>query len=225
MELDDLKQRWAERDRKLDQSIRLNSLLLRASTLSKAETAIRRLSRLLRVELLLNVVAAGCLGPFIAEHLTEARFLLPAVVLDLGVILLIVAGVHQLVAIGSLDYSAPIVAIQKRLESLRFERIRVTKLTLLASPLLWTPLLIVTLKGLFDVDAYASLDVAWLAANVLVGVAVIVAGVWASRRYADRMERSPLLQRLMRNLAGHSLAAAAAFLGALAQFEQEETRA
>jgi hypothetical protein len=35
------------------------------------------------------------------------------------------------------------------------------------------------------------------------------------------MARSPLVQGLMRTLAGHSLAAAAGFLASLAQFSQE----
>ena len=47
----------------------------------------------------------------------------------------------------------PIVAAQRRLEALRIERIRVTMATLLASPLLWTLLLIVALLVLWQISA------------------------------------------------------------------------
>lgn len=224
MELDDLKRRWEDQDRKLEASLRLNTRLLNESVLAKTNTALKGLSRLLWFELVMNSVAVLWTGSFLAKHVAEPRFLIPAVALHLCVIALIIACVRQLVAIKMLDYSAPIVVIQKRLESLRAERIRATKLTLLCSPLLWTPLLIVALKSLFGVDAYTTLGAAYLLANLLFGLLVILLAVWISRRYAARMGGSPLVQRLMRDLAGHSLNAAASFLSSISQFEEDESR-
>jgi hypothetical protein len=80
------------------------------------------------------------------------------------------------------------------------QRIRVTKWTLLSAPLLWTPLLIVALKGQLGLDAYAIFSQSWLAAN---------------------LERSPCIQSLMRDIAGYNLTAAAGFLSSLARFEEE----
>ena len=157
MDLEDLKRRWDEHDAKLDRSIRLNTHLLQNVLLGKADASTRWLSRGLTFELLLSLIAPVCLGLFIAHHIGETRFLVPAVVLHLCAIAAVISTVHQMVAIHGIDYGAPIVEIQKRLESLRVERIRTTIWTLAAAPLLWTPLLIVALKGLFDVDAYASL--------------------------------------------------------------------
>jgi hypothetical protein len=219
--LDDMKERWEAQDAKLDTLLRLNTRLLQAPALGKAESAMRRLSILLGIELLLNFFAALCLGSFLWDHAAEPRFLLPAAVLHLGVIALLGAGIHQLVAIGSLDYSAPIVEIQKRMEALRAQRIRATMLTLLAAPLLWTPLLIVGLEGLLGLDAYAILPAGYLLANALFGLAVIPLAIWLARRYADRMERSPLVQRLLRDIAGTNLNAATGFLSRLARFEAE----
>ncbi len=222
MTLDELKDRWNENDRTLDATLRLNTRLLRASTLGKAETAMRRLSRLLGIEVALNLVATIVLGSFIADHLGEPRFLLPAAALHLCAIGLVIAGIHQLAAIGRLDYAAPIVAIQRKLESLRWLRTRITQWTLLVAPLLWTPLLIVGLKGLVGVDAYAVFRGDWLLANLLFGAAVIPAALWLSRRYADRLEQSSLARRLMRDIAGHNVNAALGFLDALARFEEEK---
>jgi hypothetical protein len=115
------------------------------------------------------------------------------------------------------------VEIQKRMETLRAQRIRATMLTLLGAPLLWTPLLIVGLKGLLGLDAYAILSARYLLANALFGLAVIPLAVWIARRSADRMGRSPLVQRLLRDLAGHNLNAAAGFLSQLERFEAEES--
>lgn len=222
MDFDDLKQRWEDQDRKLDASLRLNASLVRTSALSKAKTAMRRLSLFLGIEVLLDFGLVLLLGSFLGDHWMEARFLLPAALLDLGLILLLIAGAHQWIALRNLDYSAPVLRIQKRMESLRMQRLRATKWTLLAAPLLWVPMLIVGLKGLLGVDAYLILPGGWLIANLLFGLAVIPLAVWISRRYADRMDRSPLVQRLLRDLAGYNLNAAADFLSSLAQFEEEQ---
>ena len=60
-------------------------------------------------------------------------------------------------------------------------------------------------------------------ANLLFGLAVIALAVWVSRRYAERMARSPLVRRLMRDLAGSNLNAAEGFLERVARFEEERT--
>jgi hypothetical protein len=221
MDLDEMKQLWNDQDPTLDKALRLNTRLVQAPVLRKAKNAMTRLSLLLWMELLIHGVCALWMGSFLWDHRSEPRFFLPAAVLHLGVILLLSSGVHQLAAIGNLDFGAPIVAIQRRMESLRMQRLRVTQLTLLASPLLWLPLLIVVLKGFFDLDAYAIFSKSWLIANGLFGLAVIPAAIWISRRYAERMAGSPLVQRLLRDMAGYNLNAAAGFLSTLARFEEE----
>jgi hypothetical protein len=221
MELQDLKNLWAEYDRKLDTSLRLNSRIWRELNLSRVDSALKRLSRLLVFELLMNLAVVMALGWFIAEHAGEMRFLAPALALGLCAVALVIASIRQLAALHSLDYSAPVVAIQKRLEALRIERIRATKWVLLLSPLLWTPLLIVALEGLFGLDAYLFLDGRWLAANLLFGLAFIPVMLWAARRFAGRWQGSPLVQSLMDDLAGRSLVAAAGFLSELSRFEEE----
>src|SRR5262245_13781472 len=222
MDLDELKKRWADQEHALGENIRLSTRLLRASELGKAETALRRLTRLLWLEVVTNGIAAVWLGSFIAAHVSDTRFLVPAAILDVCTVLLLIAGIRQLVAIRTIDYSAPIVRIQRRLESLRIERIRTTKITLLGGPLLWTPLLIVAARGLFGIDLYATVTSAWLLANIFFGVAVIVVAVWVSRRYAEHLEASSFWGRLMRHLAGKSLNSAVGFVNAVERFENED---
>jgi hypothetical protein len=225
MELDDLRQRWEEQDAKLSASLRLNTHLLLASGLGKTESALGRLSRLLVAGLVVNFAAVLWLSSFLAEHVQEPRFLIPGAALHLGVIALLFAGVRQLVALRRIDLGEPVLAIQKRLESLRVERLRAVKWTLLLAPLAWVPLLVVALKGFFGLDAYAIFDRWWLAANALLGVLGLTAAIFVSRRYADRIGLRPLARRLMKELAGHNLTAAQAHLDALARFTEEEGRA
>lgn len=220
MELEDMKAMWEAQDRKLDAILRLNSKLLQKTNLDKADTALKRLFRGLLFEVVLNFGAVVLLGWFISNHLTEIRFLVPAVVLDVCVIALNIALIRQLVAIRDIDYDAPILVIQKKVELLKIQRIDALKWTLLSCPLLWVPLQIVAFQGLFGVDVYAYFGIDYLVANLLFGIAVIPLALWISKRYASRMKRTGLAQRLMGALAGSDLNAAIGFLNALARFEE-----
>jgi len=112
--------------------------------------------------------------------------------------------------------------IQKQLESLRVLRIRITQWALLTGQVVWwIPFLIVALKGFWDVDAYKVLGTGFLLANIAVGLAIIPLAFWVSRKFGARMGRSPVMQRLMRELAGYNLNAATCFLATVSDFETE----
>jgi hypothetical protein len=218
MNLEELQTKWAAYDQKLDASLRLNTQVLAALELNKTRSALQRLKIILALDLAMNFVLIMLFGAFIADHISEMQFVIPAVVLDLGVIVLIASGVRQLLLAGSVDYSEPVTAIQKTLVRLRLHRTRRTLLTLLVATLFWTPLLIVGCKALLGLDAYAVLGSRYLLWNLLVGCAMIPLLLWLSRKYAARMERSPRLQALMNDLAGRNVAAAIKSLDNLREF-------
>ncbi len=225
MDLQELKTQWDAYDLKLDTIVRRDASRWRADHLDKADSRLRRLSRAVTVELAITAIGVLLLGSFIGDHFREARFLAPAILVHIFAIGLLIAGGRQLFAIKTIDYSAPIVDIQKRLENLRILRIRTTKWVFLLCPLLWTPFLVVALKGFLGVDAYAALDTTWLAVNVAFGVIVTLALVAISRRWTDRFARSPFFQRLMDDIAGRSLMDAERFLDTLSRFDKEESAA
>lgn len=124
--------------------------------------------------------------------------------------------------LSAIDFSGPIVNTQKSLQTLRRLRIRKTMWTWILAPALWTPLIVVRLEGAFGVNASSSLGGAWVATNALLGLALIPAVVWVSRRYADRLAEVPFVQRLMNDVAGRSLTAAKACVDQVALFERED---
>lgn len=221
MELDDLKRRWEAQDPKLDAGLRLNLSLVQATVLQKTRGALRWVSAGLWVGLMMNVVSVLLLGSFWFDHLHEPRFLIPGLVLHLAAIALLATGVRQLVALSQIDYGAPVVEIQRRLGAIRTEREREILWVFLASPLLWTPLLIVGVRGLLGIDPYLFLGPRYLAANVAAGLAVLLLGGWIARRYASRVERSPRLQAFLHTLAGDRLNRALGFVQSLDRFAAE----
>ena len=221
MELDDLKQKWAEQDAKLEKSIRLNTRLLRESGMARVGKALAPLSWGIAVEGILNVATVLWLGSFLGDHIGEPRLAAPAALLFVCAIAILNVGIRQWVALRTLDYGAPVVEIQKRLATLRVGRIRTHQWILLLSPLLWTPMLIVGFHALTGLDPYAFMDGTWLAANLIFGLVFLAGMLWLSKRDGDRWSRFPAVQRLMDALAGRSLAAAHGTLEEIERFERE----
>lgn len=222
MELNALKEKWAEYDRKLDVSIRLNRQLLMAANMNRLRSPLRRFAFSVGLGGLIGLIGPVILGRFIYQHWAEPRFALPAVVLHVWVIASVAASIRQMVMALRIDYDQPIAVIQKQLQSLRVLRIRVTQWALLTGQVVWwIPFLIVALKGLWDLDAYKLFGTAFLLTNLAVGLAIIPLAIWASKKFEDRMGRSPIIQRLMRELAGYNLNAATARLATLSEFENE----
>ena len=222
MDLDVLKEKWLEQDRRLDVTIRLNRQLLIAAKMNRVRWPLRRFAFLVGLGALLGLIGPVILGQFIYQHWAEPRFVLPAVVLDVWVIANLAASIRQMAMAVQIDYDKPIAVIQKQIESLRVLRIRTTQWALLTGQVVWwTPFLVVALKGFLDVDAYKAFDTAYLLANLAVGLAIIPLAIWVSRKFGDRMGRSPVMRRLMRELAGYNMNAATDFLTTLSEFENE----
>lgn len=220
-EMDDLQQMWAAYDRKLDTNIRLSRQLLLAANLNRLRTPLRRMAFFVGIEAVIQLAVVMALGSFLFDHIAAPRYALPAAVLDIFAIAILAIMIRQIALALDVDYGKPIAAIQKQLTELRVLRIRYLQGIFLVSTLIWTPLLIVALKGFWGLDAYQLFGAPYLASNVLLGLAVIPLGIWLAKTFGDRMGRSPVVQRIMRDLAGYNLNAAAGFLASLSQFESE----
>lgn len=218
LDIDEMKQKWAEHDRKLDQSIRLNRQILCTTNLDRARSVLQRVAAFLGVEALVWFAIVMALADFTHQHAGALRLALPAAALDLYAVGMLAATVRQIVAVRQIGYDGPIAAIQQQLEMLRVLRIRMTQWGVMAGAVVWAPLAIVASKAVFGIETYSA---AWLWANVVFGLSLIPLVLWLSRRFSQRMGRSPFIQRLMKDLAGYNLTAARNFLAIVAEFENE----
>lgn len=218
LDLDEMRKQWTQHDRKLEESIRLSRQLLSSTNLNGARSALQRLAASLSLEALFWFAIVIALGSFIYEHFGMVQFALPGAALDLYAIGMLAVTIRQIVAAQQIDYGRPIAVIQKQLETLRMLRIRITQWGLLAGAVVWAPFAIVAARVLFGLDVYSA---AWLWANVLFGLSLIPLAVWLSKKFGDRVSGAPFFERVMKDIAGHNLDAARAFLERLSEFEDE----
>jgi serine/threonine-protein kinase len=218
MDLDEIKQQWEEYDRKLNDSIRLNPRLLSAMNLNRAHSSLQRMVFYLGVEAALWLAGIVFIGRFIYENGSAARFLASGVAVDVFVIAMLATTIAQIALIQRIDYGKPVAAIQKQMEGLRVLRIKTVRWGLVAGTVVWAPFIILICKAFLGV---ASLSAAWLWTNVALGLSLIPLTWWLSKEFGDKMQRFPFIQRLMHDIGGRSLNAAASFLATISEFERE----
>jgi uncharacterized membrane protein len=212
MELDELKNKWAEHDRKLDESIRLSRQLIRDTYTRRARFALWRLATMLALGSIFTLAVIVSLGKFIAQNWWMPRFALPAVALDLATIAALAALIVQIALALNIDYNQPVAVIQKRLESLRTLRIHYVQAIIFTAALAWMPIFIVWMKGFLGVDVYRAFPLSWILANIGFGLVALALGVWLVRRFGPRF---------LGDVAGYNLKAASGFLATLAEFEKD----
>lgn len=221
IDLDEMKQVWAQQDSRLDESLRMNRQLLSATVLNKTRTAMQRMALWLGIEGFVWFTIVVWLGSFVYAHIGVGRLAVSAIALDVYAIAMLAATLRQIVAARQIDYAEPVFGIQRQLEKLRILRVRITVRTLLGGTIVWAPAMIVVCKAFLDLDVNST---AWLWANILFGLALVPLELWLSKKFGDRMDGSPFLQRVMKDITGHNLNAAFTSLTKLAAFEKEEPR-
>lgn len=218
-ELDEMKSQWTRLQSRLDSTVRLNLRTLGAINLKRADTALLRLTMWLGIEAFLAVMATLLLGSFLARHIGEWRFALPAAALLAFSIASLAAIIRQIILARSVDLGEPVTIAQKRLGDLRVSLTRSSKWTFILAIWNWSLLMLVAFKGLLGVDAYAAFGWNYVIANLALGAAAIPAGIVIARFLNTRSVKSPWLRKVIREMAGHNVNKASAYVDEVAQFE------
>ncbi len=216
MELDELKLAWQSLDRRMDALITMNQQEMLKDKRGKARSKLRPLAWGQSIQMIIGTVIALLSVGFWHANLETPHLFFAGLSLHIYGVVLIVFGGAMHGMLSRVDYSEPVVSIQKQLAKTR--RFYVLASTTLGMVwwLLWIPLMMVALAGAFGVDIYTQQPlVLW--SWVITGGGGLLASLgfifWASKRPA-------LSKKLERTAAGKSLNNAQAFLDEITEFEK-----
>jgi serine/threonine-protein kinase len=222
MELEDLRAEWASRDQKLQQSLSTQAALMRELVAERQLAKVRRVDGMSVFELVIYIAFVVSFGAFLAANWGRWEFFIPALALDIWTIAMGAVTFAERAKLRAVDFSAPVLEIQKRLAALRAERARVFQWAFMTGQLLWwIPFVIVVFRGLWGVDLYTVSDfmpvfIAW---NIGVGLALIPV-LWLAARWAGPWLANAKIGRSMLDaVTGRDLAEARALSERLAKFE------
>ncbi|MEW6366826.1 MAG: hypothetical protein AB1714_19535 [Acidobacteriota bacterium] len=222
MQFDDLKEAWAAHGTMLERSVAIDQRLLREALLRKVRFALAPYVLWRALEVALGITMLVVAMSVLAAHVTEPRYAIVGGALAVLTGAITALCTYLLVNSLKLDYGAPVMEIQRELEHTRLVEYRALKWAVIGGVVAWLPAGLVLFEALTGVDALARIDLAWLIANVVFGLAFLALGHLLSRRYVERPDLGPRARRLVDALSGRALRSAAGHLAELARFEREE---
>jgi hypothetical protein len=223
MELDELKAAWQSLDRRLERQSAISLLLLKDDRSKRMRSSLRPLfwGQLLQMLFGLVFVAlaaslwirAGSTPLELPWHVVLAGVFVHAY----GVAAIALAGC-TVGLIRTIDYSLPVLGIQKQLLKLRRFYIINGMIAGLPWWFMWVPVLMV-LVGLGGGDLYAKApSVVWIGMGI--GIAGLLATGWF-HRWSRSPQRPRLAKSMEDSVTGGSLRKAQAILGEISHFEAE----
>ncbi|MGH8427667.1 MAG: hypothetical protein ACRES7_06765 [Gammaproteobacteria bacterium] len=221
MELDDFKSAWQSLDHRLGQQHALNLQLFRDTRLDRLRRGLRPLKWGQAIQMMIGVGGTLLFAPFWIEHLREPGLLVSGLIMHLYCLALIVFGAVMQTQIARIDYSAPVLNIQRQLLRLR-HIYAVYGALILGLPwwFLYIPLVIV----LANMGSGANLFHAapsFIYISIAIGILGLLASWWFYR-WSHQPKRARLARALDDSAAGGSIRRAQQAINEIARFEQEE---
>jgi hypothetical protein len=171
-------------------------------------------------ELAVNGVGIVLLGSYATDHIGDLQLALPAGALMAFLVAYTIARVRQLTMIRTLDPGAPLVQTRERMARIALARARLIATTLALGPLLWTMTLLLLSRAAFGKDVTQTFGFAYVLANFIVALIVLVAGVVLSRKFLAVSAPGTFARRVCDVLAGESLARARRDLDTIVAYAQ-----
>jgi hypothetical protein len=215
MELDEMKLAWQTLDRRLELRNALELDLFKERKFDKIKSGLRPLVFGQILQIALGVLMSGLFAPFWFEHMQTPHLLMYGLSLHAYALMMIVFAARDLYMIFSIDYSSPVLDIQKRIAELRAWHLRIGPIFAITGSIVWMPMVLVVFYWLgADIWVHSPNFVYWLIANGVVCLGLVYGFVRWSRSSRSKFARS-----LEAGAAGRSVGRAQAVLAEIARFE------
>ncbi|MGH8127433.1 MAG: hypothetical protein ACRETC_03570 [Gammaproteobacteria bacterium] len=220
MELDDFKSAWQSLDQRLGQQHALNLQLFRDTRLDKLRRGLRPLKWGQAIQMLIGIGGSLLFAPFWIAHLHQPGLLAAGLVMHLYCLGLIVFGAVMQAQIARIDYSAPVLNIQRQLLRLR-HIYAVYGALIIGLPwwFLYIPLIIVLANMGSGANIFHTAP-SFIYISVAIGIVGSLA-TWWFHRWSHQPQRARLARALDDSAAGGSIRRAQAAADEIARFEQE----
>lgn len=154
MKFEELTEIWNSTDQNLEKSVQINHELVKELGLRKVKSHLSEIKWTAIFEIVTEFILAVILIEFIAGHLSEIRFVIPAVVLLIFTLFSLIVEIIKLSLFLRIDSNSSVVESQKKLIGLKFyEMLDINSLFVIV-PFFSAPFLIVFARLLFDLNLY-----------------------------------------------------------------------
>jgi hypothetical protein len=220
VELDDLRQAMDRLDKRLEGQAAVGAINFRRETRDRLRGSLRPLARGQTWLIVLGVLTAfaGVAVWHSARHAMGGLFACGVIIHVYGV-LMIGVGALTKALIGRIDWTGPVLGIQKRLAQLRKARIIAAMILGMPWCFLWVPAIIVAFRLLTGIDIFVFGPATWLW-QIGGGVALMTAAL-LFYRWAKATGRTAITRAIDGTFTGEHLKRAQAELDEIARFDRD----
>jgi hypothetical protein len=194
MDMHELESAWKALDQRLATQDASVQDLRRRSGLRAAQARLRWLWLGQLPQLLVGLLIALWAGGYWTAHLAEPHLVVYGVAIHLYGIALLGTAVAQVLLLSRLDFQAPVLEVQRRLNDLAKLRIRAERGLLLAGFIVWLPMMLVAARAVgIDLWRQQPAAVGW---NLLASVGLMALVGWLSLRFRTSFDRDAVGRRL-----------------------------
>jgi len=186
MELDELKNNWADYDKKLSANLKLNEELLRKMNLNSSKREMQKVLIYELINILLLIILILYVFPNLFYYINQLRYSIPGF-FSIGIALIfLVFSVIRMKDLINIDYySLSVVKVQKRILTLKKKTLGFRKFELMLIPLFVLPILPILFKALHNIDIYQNLTLLIFEIVAILGL-VYPLLFWVNRSLYDK---------------------------------------
>jgi len=178
METKELKDLWNKYDAKLSRSWSLNLKIIKNMNLQKTKSSMNTFTFLKSLSILLLFVIAHFLINFIIDNFQNVTLTFPAYLLSIATYIALIWSFYHLGLTIMINYSEPIVEIQKKIEKLKIQKLRYNKFVFYIS----YPFVYLTGFIVLHLDI-TLFPLKWMIPNIILAILWMPFCNWLIRKY------------------------------------------
>ncbi len=220
MDFSNLQQTWSRLEQKLEKGNRLNLDLLKKVNLDRAQNKLKNLVWQQAITIAFYLLAGSYFIHFSAIHWENWHYVISGGVLAGWSFIASASAIHQLQLILTIDYSMPILQLQKRLMSIKTAIIKNLRIAVWVLPF-YMAFVVWISELFFRIDFIAVAEISALSWNFILSGLLIPVAWWMHRKLNPRNADKNWMNWLLHG-SGSQVSEALDFLREIDEFEREE---
>ncbi|WP_133471288.1 hypothetical protein [Paraglaciecola marina] len=200
-------QAWAQQNEKLEQSIAVSSEALKQVALLKAEKTMGNFLMVNTFTVIVGILMSSFMLHFIVSNMSNINMLLAGAAILIWSCLITMGGIRHLFMQLTLDYSKPVIDVQRQLNKIGLSVLYYLRASLLILPFYFA-YIVVGFELFFGVDIVQHGDTNWLISQLVCSVLFAVLAIYLFKQLSPNNVDKPLTKVLLRGCGNQAWRAA-----------------
>lgn len=205
--IEKMTQAWAQQNEKLEQSISVSSEALRQVAMLKTEKTMGNFLIINTFTVIVGILMSSFMLHFILNNLNNVNLLLAGAVILVWSCLITFGGIKHLYMQLTLDYSKPVIEVQRQLNKIGLSVLYYLRASLLILPFYFA-YIVVGFELFFAVDIVQHGDTNWLISQLVCSVLFAVLAIYLFKQLSPNNLDKPLTKVLLKGCGNQAWRAA-----------------